>query len=133
MRYSLLRYYYTEIFKISLGIKSSFFKPAFFEYYLDRKIYERIDESFMLGDALIVYPIFNDEINNIDVYIPKGDWYIFPTGELFRNKSEDGDIVNLSGKFNNINIFMRGGYILPYQDTFSKYIHNSHALHYEPT
>ena len=133
MRYSLLRYYYTEIFKISLGIKSSFFKPAFFEYYLDRKSYERIDESFMLGDALIVYPIFNDEINNINVYIPTGDWYIFPTGELFRNKSEDGDIVNLSGKFNNINIFMRGGYILPYQDTFSQYIHNSHALHYEPT
>ena len=133
MRYSLLRYYYTEIFKISIGEKAAFFKPVFFEYYSDEQAYKNVDESFMLGEALIVYPIFSDEINDINVYMPKGDWYTFPEGEIFRKKTEDGGIVNLSGDFNIVNIFMRGGYILPYQDTFSKYIPNSHKLHDEPT
>ena len=133
MRYSLLRYFYTELFKISIGVESSFFKPVFFEYYSDEKAYKNVDESFMLGNALIVYPIFNDETDDIFVYMPKGDWFSFPKGEMIRKKSEEGDMIRLPGKFNNINIFMRGGYILPYQDALNKYIPNTHGLHQEPT
>ena len=133
MRYSLLRYFYTEIFKISIGKKGAFFKPVFFEYYSDKKAYEKVDESFMLGEALIVYPVFNDSIEDIKVYIPKGDWYTFPSGEIIRNKTEGGEKITLSGDYNNINIFMRGGYILPFQDTFSKFIPNTHQLHEEFT
>ena len=137
VRYSLLRYFYTEIFKISIGIKAAFFKPVFFEYYFDKEAYRNADESFMLGESLIVYPIFSDEVNDVSVYIPKGDWYKYPTGEQIRNKSEDiyeyGGIINLSGEFNVINIFMKGGKIIPYQDTFSKFIPNSHKLNEEPT
>ena len=32
---------------------------------------------FMLGEELIVYPIFSDEVNDINVYMPKGDWLTF--------------------------------------------------------
>ena len=35
----------------------------------------------------------------------------------FKNK-----IVELSGKLDQIHIFLRGGYIVPYQDVFDKYI-----------
>ena len=129
MRYSLLRYYYTQLFKVSLGTKGSFFKPVFFEYYSDSETYKKMDESIMIGDALILYPNFNDETFNISVYLPKDDWFSFPNGEIVRNKSEKSGQISLSGEFGNINIFMRGGHILPYQETFKSFVANSHKLH----
>ena len=133
MRYSLLRYYYTELFKVSLGEKGAFFKPLFFDYYSDENTYDNIGESFMIGDAFVIYPIFNDKTDNIEVYLPKDDWNIFPTGEIFKNKKDESGKITLSGEYNIINIFMRGGYIVPYQDTFNKYIANSHYLNKEKT
>ena len=133
MRYSLLRYYYTQLFKVSLGIKGAFFKPVFFEFYSDKKAYDNIDESIMIGDAILLYPNFNDDTFDIYRYIPKGDWYTFPYGEKIRDNKEELDSIILSGEFDNINIFMRGGYILPYQDTFSQFISNTHKLHDIPT
>ena len=133
MRYSLLRYYYTELFKVSLGEKGSFFKPIFFDYFSDENAYKNPGESFMVGKAIIIYPVFTDETKNIEVYLPKDDWNIFPTGENFRNKTQEGGLVSLSGEFNRINIFMRGGYIVPYQDTITKYIQNTHYLQKEKT
>ena len=133
MRYSLLRYYYTELFKVSLGEKGSFFKPLFFEYFSDENTYKYTNESFMIGNSIIIYPVFHDDIKNIEVYLPKDDWSIFPSGEIIRNKSDESGIISLSGEFNRINIFMRGGYIFPYQDTFSKYIPNTHYLNKEKT
>ena len=133
MRYSLLRYYYTELFKVSLGEKGSFFKPLFFNYFSDESAYNNIAESFMLGDAFVIYPIFKDDTDNIEVYLPKDDWSVFPSGEIIRNKTEDGGIISLSGKFAKVNIFMKGGMIFPYQDTFSKYIPNTYSLQKEKT
>lgn len=135
MRYSLLRYYYTELFKISLGKSGAFFKPVFFEFYNDEKAYEKIDESAMLGNSLILYPVFSNETDDINVYLPNDDWNIYPTGEIFKNKSEgiSGEDITLSGEYNHINIFMRGGRIIPYQETFEKYVPNTAALNEEPT
>jgi hypothetical protein len=67
MRYSLLRYYYSELFKVSLGEKGSFFKPLFFNYFSDVNAYNKVSESFMLGDALLVYPVFKDETDDFEV------------------------------------------------------------------
>ena len=87
----------------------------------------------MIGDAFVVYPIFSDETDNIEVYLPKDDWNVFPSGENIKNKSDESEVISLSGEFNRINIFMRGGYIFPYQDTFNKYIANTHYLNKEKT
>ena len=134
MKYSLIRYYYTNLFKISLGEKGSFFKPLFFEYYSDLNTTIDMAESFMVGDALLIYPIYRDETDDIEVYMPKDDWNIFPTGEIYKTKKEwPGGKIKLSGEFININIFMRGGQIFPYQNTFDKYIENSNALVKEKT
>ena len=133
MRYSLLRYYYTELFKVSLGVKGAFFKPVFFEYYNDNEAYNNMGESIMIGDSLILYPNFSDETNEYNRYLPKGDWYTFPEGEMIRSVNEDGGNIVLSGEFGHINIFMKGGKIIPFQDTFNKYIPNSYKLHDEFT
>lgn len=134
IRYSLLRYFYTNLFKISLGEKGSFFKPLFFEYYTDDKTGIDMAESFMVGDALLIYPVYKNETDDIEVYMPKDDWSIFPTGEIYKNKNDwDGGKIKLSGEFNIIHIFMKGGQIFPYQNTFDKFITNTKALHKEKT
>ena len=134
MRYSLLRYYYTELFKVSLGEKGSFFKPLFFEYFNEEDTTKNMAESFMVGDAFIIYPIFRNETDDIEVYMPKDDWNLFPSGEIYKNKSDwNGGNVTLSGEFNRINIFMRGGQIFPHQDNENKFIPNTKALNKEKT
>ena len=134
MKYSLLRYYYTNLFQISLGEKGSFFKPLFFEYYLDMNTTFDMAESFMIGNAFLIYPIYKNETDDIEVYMPKDDWSIFPSGDLYKTKKEwQGGKIKLSGEFGKIHIFMRGGQIFPYQNTFNKYISNSKALMKEKT
>ena len=134
MKYSLLRYYYTNLFQISLGEKGSFFKPLFFEYYLDKNTTFDMAESFMIGNAFLIYPIYKNETDDIEVYMPKDDWSVFPTGEIYKTKKDwPGGKIKLSGEFNKIHIFMRGGQIFPYQDTFNKYISNSKFLTKEKT
>ena len=134
MRYSLLRYYYTELFKVSLGEKGSFFKPLFFEYYKEEETTKTMDESFMVGDAFVIYPVFKNETNDIEVYMPKDDWNIFPTGEIYKSKGEwNGGMITLSGEYNRINIFMRGGQIFPHQSNEKKFIPNTKALSREKT
>ena len=134
MRYSLLRYYYTELFKVSIGEKGSFFKPLFFEYYKDNETYIKMDESFMIGGAFIVYPVFSNKTDDIEVYMPHDDWSYFPSGEIYVNKTSwNGGKITLSGEFNRINIFMRGGQIFPHQSTEKKFIPNTKALSKEKT
>ena len=134
MKYSLLRYYYSNLFKVSLGEKGSFFKPLFFDYPLDSNTYIDMAESFMIGDAFLIYPIYKNETDDVEVYLPKDDWNIFPTGEIYKTQKDwTGGKIKLSGEFNNINIFMRGGQIFPFQNTFNKFIANSKALSKEKT
>ena len=134
MRYSLLRYYYTQLFKVSLGEKGSFFKPLFFEYYNEEPTTKNMAESFMVGDSFIIYPIFRNETDDIEVYMPKDDWNIFPSGEIFKTKKDwEGGNVKLSGEFNRVNIFMRGGKIFPHQNSENKFIPNTKGLNKEKT
>ena len=45
-------------------------------------------ESFMVGDAFIVFPVFKNETDDIEVYMPKDDWSKFPSGEIYRSKND---------------------------------------------
>ena len=133
MRYSLLRYYYSELFKVSIGEAGSFFKPLFFNYFSDENTYVNVSESFMVGDALLIYPIFKNETDDVEVYLPQDDWFTYPEGVLIRNQTEDPGMIIVSGEFNRVNIFVRGGSIFPHQDTFHKVIMNTFYLHKEKT
>ena len=138
-RYSLIRYYYTKLFKVSIGEKGSFFRPLYFEYYEDDNTHEHMDESFMIGDTFLIYPVFKDEEDNIEVYMPSDDWSKFPSGDIYKSRREwyggkvrlSGEL--LSGEFGQLHIFMRGGKIFPYQNTFDKFIPNTKALNNEKT
>lgn len=52
IKYSLIRYYYTNLFMTSQQDQSTFFKPVFFEYPDDMNTYVNITQNVMLGKAL---------------------------------------------------------------------------------
>lgn len=51
-KYSLVKYYYTQLFTLSTLGGSAFYKPLFFEYPDDIKAYDNQKYNIMLGDSL---------------------------------------------------------------------------------
>ena len=78
-----------------------------YEFPTDRGTW-MVDDQYMLGDALMVAPMFTgEEIRK--VYIPAGDWYDFWTNEKFTGPKTIGMMKPLD----QIPIFVRGGRLLP--------------------
>ena len=137
IRYSLIRYFYSELFKISIGESGSFFKPVFFNFDKDYYTYLIIDNSAMIGNAFILFPVFSESEDNILAYFPNDDWNYFTFNfSNFINKDinkNEGSFIELSGDYKNIHIFFRGGFIIPYQDTWKVNIRNTYDLQNNPT
>ena len=129
-RYMLLRYIYSHLFASSLNEKVGFFNPVFFYFQNEEESYKNMNDKVMIGDAFILFPIFTDDTSDINRKFPSGNWNFFPNGTLFV-KEEEERTKTLSGKFDIIHLYMRGGYIVPWQITFEKYIKNSYYLRQE--
>ena len=130
-RYSLLRYIYSYLFSVSLNEKVGFFNPVFFNYPNDPESYNKIDEKAMVGDAFILFPVFEDDENkNKEIIFPPGKWNYYPNGKNIKDYNEDRQII-LSQKLDIIHLYMKGGMIIPNQNTFDKYIQNSFYLRNE--
>ena len=134
-RYSLLRYYYSQLFLISLNEKGSFFKPVMFEYPNDMYSYEDVESKVMIGDAFLICVFIDNEENDKEFILPNSHFNLYPSGQNVLNYSSENSLrlrrKKLSGKLSELHIFLRGGYIIPMQDTFKKYILNSYYLRKE--
>lgn len=137
-RYSLLRYYYTQMFFISQGKSGSFFKPAFFEFPQDLNCYEEIDGTAMLGPALYLIPIYKTEIEDIQVYFPNANWNEYGTWNEIATEKKDtteGTQVTINTAYKTF-VYLRGGFIVPRQDTSSSSSHlirTTYDLQQNPT
>ncbi|WP_079910069.1 TIM-barrel domain-containing protein [Paenibacillus sp. 32352] len=67
-----------------------------------------VDDQFMVGDSLLVAPLFEGESER-DVYLPAGVWYDFETGERW----EGGRTIRVSAGLDRIPVFVKNGAILP--------------------
>lgn len=71
-----------------------------------------IDDQYMVGDRLMVAPLFADEPTR-KVVVPAGtDWHDFWTGEL----AEGGTTVTVSASTLNIPVYVKAGSIVPWAD-----------------
>ena len=131
-RYMILRYIYSHLFASSLNEKVGFFNPVFFYFPNEDESYNNMNDKVMIGDAFILFPLFTDDISDISRKFPSGNWNSFPNGKIFVKETDDRT-KTLSGKFDIIHLYMRGGYIVPWQNTFDKYIKNSYYLRQERT
>ena len=133
VRYSLIRYFYSQLFLVSLNEKGAFFKPVMFEYPLDKNSYDDIESKIMLGEALLLCAFFENHEKNKTFIFPNSNFNMYPSGYTVLNYTNNSNYSNklrksLSGKLNELHLFMRGGYIIPMQDTFDNYVMNTYYL-----
>ena len=123
LKYSLLRYTYTQLFMISLGLKGAYFKPVFFEFPEDDILFNEmniLNTHIMLGDSLLFIPNLSQLDSNYLGYFPNCNFNKFPEGNNFVDYIKDrsmGQFMELNGGYLDINLYLRGGKIIPYQNS----------------
>ena len=129
-KYSILRYYYTKLFEVSLN-GGSLFKPLFFEYPNDQKAYSKSEFTFMIGPALLVAPVlFPGNIQTFP-YCPNEDWFdAFSGAKLmeYDPTAEEGKQITLAAGFEYVNVLLRGGNIIPFQDALGAKVRRTEML-----
>ena len=108
-RYSLLSYLYGNMWKAARH-GGTVWKPQFANFPDDKAAYESPEENIMIGDSLKLAVSYSEEWEH-EFYFPKGMWANVLTGELISGGDEK---INLNTHFQNINMFLREGKILPW-------------------
>jgi alpha-D-xyloside xylohydrolase len=100
LHYNLIPYQYNLMLE-SAETGVSPMRHLSVEFPQDRETY-RLDDEFMLGDALLVAPVLQDYISSQTVYLPTGTWY----GLFDGKKYQSGKVtVKLNRKYTPV--FMR--------------------------
>jgi alpha-glucosidase (family GH31 glycosyl hydrolase) len=81
---------------------------------------EKVSEypyQYIFGDSLLVAPIVEPGVSEVEVYLPQGQWHSFWDGKLFPG----GDTYSLPASVNQIPVFVRSNSLLPLNlnDTFA--------------
>ena len=130
LRYSLLRYMYSQLFLISINQKGSFFKPIMFEFPEDANSYKDIESKIMFGEAFLLCAFYRVNEMDKEFVLPNLDFNSYPSGKSIKKEDENNKII-LSGKLDEIHLFLREGFIISKQNTFDKYILNTMKLRKE--
>ena len=136
MRYSLMRYAYTQLMKISLGEKAAYFQPGFFEFPNDDILLNNMEvqnSHIMVGDSIYFIPCTTPEQNNYQGYFPNAHFNSivnFKSIYNYKENTNQGDFLYLDGNMTAINAFILGGKIIPFQNT--KNVLNSKDLRFTP-
>jgi alpha-glucosidase len=103
LRYELLPYIYNTMKQASQnGVPA--LRPLFLEFPDDEKV-AGTDDEFLFGDDLLVAPVLQEGQTERDVYLPKGDWFDYWTGQ----KYDGAQTVHLPVTLDSIPMFVRGG------------------------
>ncbi|NXR53911.1 MGA protein, partial [Hippolais icterina] len=111
IRYTLLPYLYTLLYDAHAH-GSTVVRPVLHEFVQDRTTWD-IDEQFLWGPALLISPVMKPNHTSVTAYFPDARWYDYHT-----NIETDfrGQFQNLPAPLEHINLHIRGGYILPWQN-----------------
>ena len=107
LRYQLLPYLYTMFWKYSKD-NVPMLKSLVYYDQLDPQTHFRTDE-FIFGDQILVCPIQEPNAKGRRMYIPKGKWHNFWTGEIVDGGMEKWVVADID----KIPIFIKEGAIIP--------------------
>lgn len=107
LRYRLLPYLYSVV------AQSHFYgwpiiRPIFTAEPNNAKL-RSIDDSYLLGEHLLVAPVLKKGKKKRKVYLPKGQWYDFWTNERIKG----GKTINVKAPLDHLPLFVKAGTILP--------------------
>lgn len=107
LRYHFIPYFYQLFFEMHKhGIP--IMRPLFWHYPDDKKAYTVIDE-FQIGQSLLVAPVVERGATERLVYLPKGEWHDYATGE----KYSGGHSYVVNAPIDKCPIFIKAGSIIP--------------------
>ncbi len=107
LRYKLLPYIYSAFMRAS-ETGDPIQRPLVYDYQSDRQARET-DDAYLFGEALLVAPVLQPGQTARHVYLPRGTWIDWHTGE--RHAGEQ--FVTAEAPLDRIPVFARGGRILP--------------------
>uniref|UniRef100_A0A8C2U6M7 alpha-glucosidase n=1 Tax=Coturnix japonica TaxID=93934 RepID=A0A8C2U6M7_COTJA len=105
IRYTLLPYLYTLLHEAHVH-GSTVVRPVLHEFTQERTTWD-IFEQFLWGPALLISPVMTPVLN---AYIPNARWYDYHTVSNLQN------FIILPAPLEHINLHIRGGYILAWQE-----------------
>ena len=107
LRYRLLPYTYTLAWQAhTLGLP--LMRPLVLNYPDDPRTWT-LDHEYLWGDDLLVAPVTREGATAWPVYLPRGSWFDFWTGE--RHEGPRG--VTIAAPLDRLPLLVRGGAILP--------------------
>lgn len=110
LRYKLIPYIYTWFWYASkYGVP--LIRPMWMEYPDDASCYDNTiqERQFFFGPDMLVAPITSKGLNKWLVYLPKGEWINFFTGNVY----EGGQLLSIEVELSDILIFVKAGSIIP--------------------
>jgi alpha-glucosidase (family GH31 glycosyl hydrolase) len=124
-KYSLVRYIYTKVFLVSLNGGLSI-QPLFFIFPGDDFVSRNIDRGFIYGEELLISTSLDEE-KQYSMYLPNANWFKFPSGDIvwkYKCNRKEGITIQLSTTTSIPHLFLKGGSIIPYQDTMTQKLKN---------
>ena len=103
LRYRLLPFLYSvleEAHRTGVPV----FRPLLLNYQDDANTLS-IDDEFMAGDDLLVAPVLKPDITSRLVYLPKGTWFDYWTGE----RVSGGRMIRAQAPLETVPLYVRGG------------------------
>ena len=82
LRYSLLRYMYSQLFLISLNEKGSLFKQIIFAFPEEENSYKDIESKIMLVDAFLICAFYEVNKRDKEFILPKSGFNKYPNGKV---------------------------------------------------
>lgn len=107
MKYKLMPYVYAQA-KHCTENGLPMVRALFVEYPDDPGVWN-IEDEYMFGQDMLVAPLFQDNVYERDVYLPKGKWINYQSGEVYNsgwNHIKSGKIAAV--------ILVRDGAVLPH-------------------
>ena len=87
--------------------KAPMMRPLVYEWPQD-KAARQVEDEFLLGDAILVAPLLEENQTAREVYLPEGEWYSFFTGKCYHGCQTISTTADM--KFP---VFIRSGYAVP--------------------
>lgn len=107
LRYQLLPYIYTTFYQYhSEG--TPMLRPLVFIDQKDSETKDR-DNEFLCGDHILVCPVLKEKALESKVYLPKSQWYLYWTNEIY----EGGREYEINAPLDEMPIFIKAGAIIP--------------------
>ncbi|KAF4556093.1 Alpha-glucosidase-like protein 3 [Elsinoe fawcettii] len=115
IRYALLPYLYTLLYRASTS-GDTVMRALAWEFPHDPSL-AAVDTQFLLGPAVLVTPVLEPNVRTVNGVFPGLDrgevWYDWYNHS--RVVAQPGENKTLEAELTHINVFVRGGYVLPMQ------------------